>query len=84
MRSTPRSSENRFRKTLGAVGVFGAATAGAVYTTLTMRPIGLAAGCVLLSLAAAIVVGREDGVHDPADEPIDHPVPVTDGGRRDD
>lgn len=83
MSSVPRAPEDRNRKTIEDVVVFGVASAGAVYTTLAMGPVGLGVACVLLSVAAAIVVGRENGVHEPADRPTGDGPAVADGGRED-
>jgi hypothetical protein len=81
MSSHPQAAPNRTRKKAEDVGVFALATAGAVYATLTMGPVGLGVGCILLSVAAGIVVAREDGVHDPAPESSPDPTLATDGGR---
>lgn len=62
--------------------MFAAATAGAVYTTLTMGPVGLGVGCILLSVAAAIVVARENGVHQPDGAASSGQRVATDGGRQ--
>lgn len=79
----PRSDESRFRKTVEDVLVFALATAGAAYATLNMGLVGLAVGCVVLSAAAAVVVGRENGVHRPADAPSADQHVATDGGQDD-
>ena len=79
MSSTHSAAENRARKNLVDAFVFGGATVLSIAAILEFGPLGLAAGSVLLSAAAAIVVGREEGVTSPSDEAL-----VTDGGRQDD
>lgn len=81
MSSTPQDGSKRTRKKVEDVGVFAVATAGAVYTTVQMGPVGLGVGCILLSVAAAVVVARESGVHDREPEASLEDVTVaTDGG----
>lgn len=79
--SSTRTTVNRRRKNVEDVLALGGAIVLAVAAILAFGPVGLAAGIVLLSAAAAVVVAREDGSHEPADQPTTDERVVTDGGR---
>jgi hypothetical protein len=77
MSSSPPEQKSRFRKNVEDATVFAGAITVSVGAILQFGVVGLAAGCLVLSLAAAVVVSREEGFFVQHDE---RPV-VTDGGR---
>jgi hypothetical protein len=77
MSSSTPERKSRFRKNLEDATVFVGALAVSVVAIFQFGVVGLAAGCLVLSLAAAVVVSREEGFFVEHDE---RPV-VTDGGR---
>jgi hypothetical protein len=77
MSSTPQESGSRFRKNVEDALAFAVAVALSVGAILQLGTVGLAVGCLLLSGAASVVVGREESV---AADASDRPV-ATDGGR---
>lgn len=77
MTDEDRVQKSRFRKNVEDLAVFVGAVVLSLGAILQFGVVGLAAGCLVLSLAAAIVVGREEGFFVEHDE---RPV-MADGGR---
>jgi hypothetical protein len=83
MSSQKVDSGNGIRENAVDVLLFVVAVVLSVYAIVEIGPYGLAVGSVLLSVAAALVVGRQEGTT-PAEDARSEDALASDGGRRGD